>query len=228
MRKNRVLIIDHDLQTCKDIKYNVDSETTDAYYTLTVREGLTELASKEYDLVILNACFPENDGMELLKTLRDLKPMPILILSTSSAMADKLEAFKVGADDYLTKPFETEECLARVYALLRRFCDLNHLKTRAYSIVAHDDLIIKRHTRQALISGRPLELTYREYELLNLFMSHPERVFTFEQLYEQVWAEPYMGNKNSVVCEMKRLRKKLGETAPIEAVREVGYRFKKK
>lgn len=75
MRKNRVLIIDHDLQTCKDIKYNVDSETTDAYYTLTVREGLSELASKDYDLVILNACFPENDGMELLKTLRGLKPM---------------------------------------------------------------------------------------------------------------------------------------------------------
>lgn len=83
MRKNRVLIIDHDLQTCKDIKYNVDSETTDAYYTLTVREGLAELANKDYDLVILNACFPENDGMELLKTLRGLKPMPILILSTS-------------------------------------------------------------------------------------------------------------------------------------------------
>lgn len=87
--------------------------------------------------------------------------------------------------------------------------------------------MMKRDTRQALISGRPLELTYREYELLNLFMSHPERVFTFEQLYEQVWAEPYMGNKNSVVCEMKRLRKKLGDTDPIEAVREVGYRFKK-
>lgn len=145
MRKNRVLIIDRDLQTCKDIKYNVDSATTEAYYTLTVREGLAELASKEYDLVI----------------------------------------------------------------------------------VAHGDLMMKRDTRQALISGRPLELTYREYELLNLFMSHPERVFTFEQLYEQVWAEPYMGNKNSVVCEMKRLRKKLGDTDPIEAVREVGYRFKK-
>ena len=227
MRKNRVLIIDRDLQTCKDIKYNVDSATTEAYYTLTVREGLAELASKEYDLVILNVCFPEMDDMEVLKTLRGLKPMPILILSTSSALAEQLQAFKTGADDYLTKPFETEECLARVYALLRRFHELNPLKTRAYSIVAHGDLMMKRDTRQALISGRPLELTYREYELLNLFMSHPERVFTFEQLYEQVWAEPYMGNKNSVVCEMKRLRKKLGDTDPIEAVREVGYRFKK-
>lgn len=227
MRKNRLLIIDHDLQTCKEIKYNLDSETTEAYYTLSVREGLAELAGKDYDLVVLNASFPETDGMQLLKTLRGLKPMPILILSTSAALTDKLEAFKTGADDYLTKPFETEECLARVYAHLRRFHDLNPLKTRAYSIVSHGDLVIKRDTRQALISGRPLELTYREYELLNLFLSHKEQVFTFEQLYEMVWAEPYMGNKNSVVCEMKRLRKKLGETAPIEAVREVGYRFKK-
>lgn len=227
MRKNRLLIIDHDLQTCKEIKYNLDSETTEAYYTLTVREGLAELAGKDYDLVVLNASFPEMDGMELLKTLRGLKPMPILILSTSAALADKLEAFKIGADDYLTKPFETEECLARVYALLRRFHELNPLKTRVYSVVVHGGLVIKRNTRQALINGLPLELTYREYELLTLFLSHKEQVFTFEQLYEMVWAEPYMGNKNSVVCEMKRLRKKLGDADPIEAVREVGYRFKK-
>lgn len=227
MRKNRVLIIDHDLQTCKEIKYNVDSETTEAYYTLTVREGLTELVGKDYDLVILNVCFPETDGIELVKALRELRPMPILILSTSAALTDKLEAFQTGADDYLTKLFETEECLARVYALLRRFQELNPLKTWPYSIVAHGGLVIKRDTRQALLRGRPLELTYLEYELLGLFMSHPERVFTFEQLYEQVWAEPYMGNKNSVVCEMKRLRRKLGDTDPIEAVREVGYRFKK-
>lgn len=227
MRKNQVLIIDHDLQTCKDIKYNVDSVTTEAYYTLTVREGLAELAVQDYDLFILNACFPETDGMELLKTLRGLRIMPILILSTSAALADKLEAFDIGADDYLTKPFETEECLARVYALLRRFHELNPLKTRAYSIVAHGGIVIKRDTRQAILSGRPLELTYREYELLGLFLDHKEQVFTFKQLYEMVWAEPYMDNKNSVVCEMKRLRKKLGDTNPIENVREVGYRFKK-
>lgn len=98
----------------------MDCVTTEANYTLTVREGLAELAGKEYDLVILNACFPETEGMELLKTLRGLRPMPILILSTSSALADKLQAYQTGADDYLTKPFETEECLAHVYALLRR------------------------------------------------------------------------------------------------------------
>lgn len=226
MRKNRVLIIDHDLQTCKEIKYNLCSEMREAYYTLTVQEGLTELAKKDYELVILNICFPETDGMELLKTMRKLKPMPILLLSTSAALDDKVRAFQIGADDYLTKPFATEECLARAYALLRRFTELNPLHSRAYSIAAQGDLVIKPGKRQALLNGRPLRLTYREYELLSLFASHPERVFTFEQLYEQVWAEPYIGSKNSVVCEVQRLRKKLGGTGLIENVREVGYRFK--
>lgn len=155
MRTPRVLITDHDLQTCKEIKYNVDIETTEAYYTLTVRERFAELVGKDYDLVILNVCFPETDGMELLKALRELRPMPILILSTSAALADKVEAFNTGADDYLTKPFETEECFARVYALQRRFQELNPLKTRDYSIVAHGGLVMKRDTRQALLSGRP-------------------------------------------------------------------------
>lgn len=227
MRKNRVLIIDHDLQTCKEIKYNLCNDMTEAYYTLTVQEGLTELAKKDYELVILNICFPETDGMELLKTMRKLKPMPILLLSTSAALDDKVQAFQIGADDYLIKPFQTEECLARAYALLRRFCELNPLKTRAYSIVARGDLVLHRETRQALVNGRSLHLSYREFELLSLLIFHPEQVFTFEQIYEQVWAEPYIGSKNSVVCEVKRLRKKLGRADLIENVREVGYRIKK-
>lgn len=227
MRKNRVLIIDHDLQTCKDMKYNLKSETTEAYYTLNVQEGLAALAQQDYEIVICNVCFSETDGMEVLKTLRRMKPMPILLLSTSAALADKVQALETGADDYLAKPFETEECLARVYALLRRFTELNPLQSRAYSIAAQDGLVIKPESRQALLNGRLLRLTYREYELLSLLAGHPERVFTFEQLYEQVWAEPYMDSKNSVVCEVQRLRKKLGDTGLIQNVREVGYRFKK-
>lgn len=109
MRKNRALIIDHDLQTCKEIKYNVDSETTEAYYTLTVREGLAELVGKDYDMVILNVCFSETDGMELLKALRELRPMPILILSTSGALAGKLEAFKTGAHGSLVMKRDTRQ-----------------------------------------------------------------------------------------------------------------------
>lgn len=167
MRKNR---IDHDLRTCKDIKYSLKSETTEAYYTLTIQDGLSALAKQDYEVVICNVCFPDTDGMELLKTLRCMKPMPILLLSTSSALADKVQALEAGADDFLTKPFETEECLARVHALRRRFTELNPLKSRAYTIAAQGDLVIQRENRQALLSGRPLPLTYREFELISLLV----------------------------------------------------------
>lgn len=226
--KNRVLIIDHDKSTCKDIKYSLASDTTDAYYCLTVQDGLLELAKRDYELVILSISFPETDGMELLQTMRRLKAMPILLLSTSAALDDKVRAFQLGADDYLTKPFQIEECLARAYAMLRRFTDLNILKTRAYSIVAYNDLIIHQEGRQVLLCGKSLDLTRREYDLLYLFASHPGRVYTFEQLYEQLWPDEYLNSKNTVVCQVQRLRKKLTGTDFIEAVREVGFRFKNK
>lgn len=226
--KNNVLIIDSDKETCKEIKYSLASNTTDAYYCLTIQDGLSALARKDYELVILNISFPETDGMELLHTMRRLKPMPILLLSTSAALDDKVRAFQLGADDYLTKPFEIEECLARVYAMLRRFTELNHLKTRAYSIVSYNDLVIKQEGRQAMLCGKSLDLTRREYELLCLFAAHPGRVYTFEQIYEQLWPDEYLDGKNSVVCQVRRLRKKLTGSDFIENVRDVGFRFKDK
>lgn len=224
--KNRVLIIDHDKATCKEIKYSLASDTMEAYYCLTLREGLTELTQKDYEAVILNISFPESDGMELLRTLRQLTPMPIMLLSTSADLADKVQAFQLGADDYLTKPFETEECLARVYAMLRRITVLNHVKTRAYAIVSYNDLVIKQENRQVFLCGKPLDLTRREYDLLCLFATHPGRVYTFEQIYEQLWPDEYLDGKNSVVCQVRRLRKKLTGTDFIENVRDVGFRFK--
>lgn len=224
--KNRVLIIDYDISICKDIKYSLASNTTDAYYCLTVQEGLSELAKRDYELVILSISFPETDGMELLRTMRQLKSMPILLLSTSTELNDKVRAFRLGADDYLTKPFETEECLARAYAMLRRFTELNHTQTRAYSIVVYNDLVINQEGRQVLLSGNPLHLTRREYDILCLLAAHPGRVYTFEQLYELAWPDEYLNAKNTVVCQVQRLRKKLTGTNFIEAVREVGYRFK--
>lgn len=226
--KNHVLIIDHDKATCKDIKYSLASDTTDAYYCLTVQDGLTELAKKDYELVILSISFPETDGMELLQTMRRLKTMPILLLSTSANLDDKVRAFQLGADDYLTKPFEIEECLARAYAMLRRYTELNTIKSRAYSIVAYNNLVIRPEGRQVLLCGKPLNLTRREFDLLCLLASHPGRVYTFEQLYEQLWPDEYLNSKNTVVCQVQRLRKKLTGTDFIEAVREVGYRFKDK
>ena len=227
MERKKILLIEDEVKLARFVELELKYEGYDVTTCHDGRVGMEMITNQEFDMVLLDLMLPGLTGIEICRRVRKFSQVPIIMLTAKDEVMDKVAGLDSGADDYLTKPFETEECLARVYALLRRFHELNPLKTRAYSIVAHGDLMMKRDTRQALISGRPLELTYREYELLNLFMSHPERVFTFEQLYEQVWAEPYMGNKNSVVCEMKRLRKKLGDTDPIEAVREVGYRFKK-
>lgn len=178
-------------------------------------------------MVILNISFPDIDGMTTLQAARRLQPVPIMALSDSADMAGKVRALHMGADDYLTKPFDMEELSARVHARLRRCYELTPQAPRPYAISENNVLLIKPETRQALLNGRPLNLTYREYELLSLLVQHPERIFTFEQLYEQVWNGLYMGSKNSVVCEVKRLRKKLGDADLIESVREVGYRFKK-
>ena len=231
MRKNRVLIIDRDLQTCKDIKYNVDSATTEAYYTLTVREGLAELASKEYDLVILNVCFPEMDDMEVLKTLRGLKPMPILILSTSSALADKLQAFKTGADDYLTKPFLMQELLLRVQHILQRAyrADLSRTKSDALrlggrSVDLNDALV-------TLPDGSTLALTATELALLRKLAENRGHIVTYDALCTAVWGADYYGYENSLNVHIRHLREKLEEQPSrpqhLLTVRSIGYKLAK-
>lgn len=226
MRKNRVLIIDCDTNTCKEIKYSLQSETTEACYTTTAAEGLAELARKDYELVILNVSFPETDGMRVLQTLRDMKPMPILLLSASASLDDKVMALRAGADDYLVKPFVLEEFLARCEAMMRRFTLLNVHKTQAITVVECGDLMIEVETRQVFLNGRPLNLTRREFDLLSLLAFHPGRIFTFEQLYEQCWQQDYIGGQNSVMCQVKRLRQKLGGQGCIETIRGIGYRFR--
>ena len=226
MRKNRVLIIDRDLQTCKDIKYNVDSATTEAYYTLTVREGLAELASKEYDLVILNVCFPEMDDMEVLKTLRGLKPMPILILSTSSALADKLQAFKTGADDYLTKPFAIEELLARMRVAFKHSEGSNTAKKTTLQV---QNLEIDTEKRMVTVDGKVVDLTKKEYELLTYLVQNKNIVLTREQILNEVWGYSYIGETNVVDVYIRYLRAKIDEAFGkkyILTIRGVGYYVK--
>lgn len=226
MRKNRVLIIDCDINTCKEIKYSLQNETTEAYYTTTVAKGLAELTRKDYELVILNLAFPETDGMRVLQTIRDMKPMPILLLSTSAALDDKVTALRAGADDYVVKPFVLEEFLARCEAMMRRYTMFSVHKTQSFTVVECGDLVIGLETRQVFLNGRPVNLTRREFDILRLLALSPGQIFTFEQLYEQCWQQDYIGGQNSVMCQMKRLRQKLNGQDCIETIRGIGYRFR--
>lgn len=227
MRKNRVLIIDHDLQTCKEIKYSLSSATIEAYYAQNVHDGLKELGQKEYETVVLDVSFSQTDGLEILRTMRKMDTVPILVLSSTRDVTHKVTALRHGADDFLVKPFHTEECLARVDAMLRRYTLLNHKSRHLFALASYDDLVVDKEHRMAVLNGNVLRLLRREFDLLSLLAFNPGKVFTFEQLYEILWHDPcFADSKNSVVCEIKRLRRKLGGADHIETVRQVGYRFK--
>lgn len=228
--KHNVLIIDCDIATCKEIKYNLSSDTIAAYYALTIAEGLKALSKKRYEAVILDSSFPETDGMEILKFLRRMDNMPILVLSATPTSVHKAEMIKAGADTYLPKPLDIEDCLLEVYALLRRYTELNGNEKRCYALVSCGDIVLDRNLRAAFCHNDILPLSRRDYELLSAMICNSQQVLTYELIHELLWDEEYIDDfdsRNRVRCQVKRLRKKLPEDM-IENVRDVGFRIKKK
>lgn len=224
---NTVLIIDNDLKTCKEIKYNLQDETTDVYYTHYVEKAIQMLQKKSYTLVILDTCLSQVDGMALIEQIRQMHPLPILALSESADTADRVAALKCGADDLLNKPYDLKECLARAQALIRRYTELNHIHEPSYSIVSCGSLIMNPEQRTAFFKGSPMNLTRKEYDMLRLLAENPGRVFTYEQIFDQVWNEEYVGSANTISKHVSRLRKK-EPGLEIEAVHDLGYRLNPK
>lgn len=208
--KKRVLVIDNDLAICKKIKYSLKSETTDVYYALTVDEGLQEFLKQQYCLVIIDIALSEADGHELLKTMRQAKILPILVLSSKSGTEYKLQAYHSDAHAYLEKPFDLEEYLAQAQSLMELYTDLKGDDKRCYTLAFGMDLIIDPISRVATLKGEPLKLTRKEFELLFSLASHAGQVLSREQLYSLVWNEENTYNVDDMVkAHIKTLRKKL-------------------
>lgn len=226
--EQRVLIIDGDLENCKAIKYALTEYGISAYYTLSVVEGIERLMRHGFQLVILDISLSETDGLDLLRFMRQMKDMPILVLSSQGGIEHKERAFRLGADDFMEKPLELRECLLRAQALLRRYNAAASALTgqRCYTIVNFENMVIDPHTRRARYNGRELELTRREFDLLYLLASHVGRVLTHEQLRYHVWGDDFMGDENNAIpISVSRLRQKLEGGRCIESVRGIGYRF---
>lgn len=225
----RVIVIDNDLQNCKRIKYAMMGKDTEVYYVLSVVEALETLIRENYQLVIMDLSLSETDGLRLLETIRELRPMPILALSAKDSTEQTVKAFTLGADDVLKKPFDLEECLARAQNLLRRAHAVGGTGEPGYTLVSGRDLVMNPLTRRAYQRGEPLDLTRREFDLLYFFVSHAGQVLSREQLYNSVWpSEADFDTEEAVRYQIKQLRKKLGasDRAPyIETVWGVGYRF---
>ena len=142
---NHVLIIDKDLLTCKEIKYSLQDDITDVYYTQSVKEAIHMLQKESYSLVIMDACLSQYGGATLIQQIRQMNPLP-----ETASTADKVAALKCGADDFLNKPYDLEECLARAQALMRRYTQLNHISGRNYALVSHGNLMLDTARRQVM------------------------------------------------------------------------------
>lgn len=226
--KKKVLIIDSDLTVCKEIKYALQSETTDVYYALSVQEGFELFTRQHFCLVIMDILLSETDGTRFIQMIRQMKPVPILVLSAKADTEDKVSALKAGANAYLHKPYKLEECLAHAQSLIQLYSDLHTTESRCYTLAFGMDLTIDPVRRQATLKGEPLNLTRKEFDLLFTLASHAGQVLSREQLYSLVWNEANGYNIDELVkAHIKAIRKKLTPSGAeyIKNVWGIGYQF---
>ncbi|MBI4285037.1 MAG: response regulator transcription factor [Chloroflexi bacterium] len=193
----------------------------EGFRVITARDGenaLELLRRQQVSVVILDLMLPGMSGEEICKRIRAESNIPILVLTARDQVESKISLLKLGADDYLVKPFDFGELLARVQALLRRSGNSAESK-----ILTFLDIEMRIDTREVFRHGQPIEMSTKEFDLLRFFLSNQRRVLSKESILNQVWGYDFMGDNNIVEVYVGHLRKKLGEPSPIQTIRGAGY-----
>lgn len=193
-------------------------------------EGALHIQMENIDLVICDLMLPGMSGEELIKGIRMTHKMPIIALTAKGGLDDKVHVLELGADDYMTKPFEAKELMARVKAQLRRsgFVDMGAMQEENQQLQIKR-LFLNTDTLTAQVEDVPLELTAREFEILKIMMQYPQKVFSKEALYEAVWKDGYYGEDNTISVHVSNIRKKIEKITSeeyISTVWGIGYRLK--
>ncbi|MCI2057686.1 MAG: response regulator transcription factor [Oscillibacter sp.] len=223
----KILVVDDEKLLVKGMKFNLENEGYEVECAYDGAAAVELARSARFDLIILDVMMPEMDGVEACMRIREFSNVPVIMLTAKSEDADKLMGFESGADDYLTKPFNILELKARVRALLRRAAGTQRSSGRQ---LAAGDITLNTEERAAFKAGRPVELTAKEYDLIELLMRNPRRVYSRENLMNVVWGYSYGGDYRTVDVHIRRLREKL-ESDPAQPVYiltkwGVGYYFK--
>lgn len=213
----KILIVDDEKSICDLIDINLSAA---GYQCETVQDGLEaiERIEKEpFDLILLDVMLPGADGFDIMEYISPLK-IPVIFITARNAVKDKVRGLKSGAEDYLVKPFDVIELVARVEVVLRRF-------HKTDSILQAGDVIVDTEARKVTKAGRPVVLTNKEYGLLVLFIRNQNVALFKETLYEKVWEEEYLGDSRTLELHVQRLRRKMGWEQNLVAVYKVGYRL---
>ena len=229
MENPHILVVDDEKEITDLIEIYLTQEgyvVEKRYNALTLLEDIPKY---QIDLVILDIMMPEIDGMQALKMIREKYNVPVIIVSAKTADNDKIDGLLSGADDYVSKPFNAMELVARVKSQLRRFHVLNKPINSSSHIIEATDLIIDTQKKLVILDGRPLALTRIEYEILVLLASQPGTVFSIEDIFEKIWHVKSSNSNNTIMVHIRKLREKI-ERQPrnpqhIKTVWGVGYKF---
>ncbi|MEK5429483.1 response regulator transcription factor [Lysinibacillus sp. FSL R7-0073] len=223
---NRILIIEDEENIARVLQLELQFEGYEAVMAHTGADGLLQYREQQWDLILLDIMLPEMSGIDVLKRIRATEShTPVIMLTAKSEVEDKVKGLDLGANDYVTKPFEIEELLARIRNALRFSQKASPTKVG----VSFGQLSINEQTREVIYYGKEIQLTPREYDLLLYLMKHPKQVLTREQILETVWGFDYYGDTNVVDVYIRYVRQKLeiaNATPIIQTVRGVGYVLK--
>lgn len=227
MSKVKILVVDDDVNICELIRLYLEKEGYEVILAYDGTKAIDIFKSEAPSLVILDIMLPGIDGWQVCREIRKVSEIPIIMLTAKGETFDKVLGLELGADDYMVKPFENKELVARIKAVLRRYDP----KPATAKEVIFPNLIINLSTYQLKVNGKAMEIPPKELELLYFLASHPNRVFTREQLLQEVWGFDYFGDSRTVDVHIKRLRAKVDGTAQvwqIKTVWGVGYKFEVK
>jgi two-component system, OmpR family, alkaline phosphatase synthesis response regulator PhoP len=214
---NRILVVEDEKPISNLIRMSLNKA---GYACTCVYDGIAAadiLETERFDLILLDIMLPGADGFELMEYIRPLE-IPVIFITARNSVEDKVKGLHMGADDYLVKPFEIIELLARVETVLRRYMKVG-------SVIDMDGLVIDTRSMIVRRDGKEIALTRKEYELLLLFVRNPGTALYRETIYERVWGSDYMGDSRTVDLHVQRIRKKVGWEDRLQAVYKVGYRL---
>lgn len=223
-KENRILVVDDDKNICELIRLYLQKE---GYAVEIANDGLAALEKFSQNppaAVILDIMLPKIDGIEVLKRMRKAGNIPVIMLTAKGEVFDKVLGLELGADDYMVKPFEPKELVARLKAVLRRFESAENLDKE----IVYPNIRINLSTYELVLGGKSIDVPPKELELLYFLASHPNRVFTRDQLLDEVWGYDFFGDSRTVDVHVKRLREKLDgyeSSWQLKTVWRVGYKF---
>ena len=225
--KPEILVVDDDPNISQLERLYLEKENYAVRTAADGRQALEEFRRMPPDLILLDVMLPETDGYEVLKTVRKSGSIPVIMVTARGETFDKVLCLELGADDYIVKPFETKEVVARIKAVLRR-CGQGAAADDMVREVKHDKLLINLTNYVLKVNGVQIDAPPKEMELLYHLASNPNRVFTRDQLLDEVWGFEYYGDSRTVDVHIKRLREKLEGVSPrwsLRTVWGVGYKF---